>query len=191
MNLGYFCCDMFVVGQGVWCDLSLTILHDGRVVISKIFVHVYPHNLKKNDPIWLTVQPPNTKMTMENPTTRFPASHVNFRGCIFFTKGCLNYQPDLSGFGYQVGYQLVVKVNILDVFLLGACFTDCTMVNHHLNPSKQANQRNRLPAGCPKVSSCKPVEVGNLSPCLHGFIHPRWCRTSSINSITGSSGSLI
>ena len=58
---------------------------------------------------------------------------------------------DLSGFGHQVGYQLVVKVNILDVFLLGACFTDCTMVNHHLNPSKQANPRNRLPAGCPKV----------------------------------------
>ena len=43
-------------------------LHDGPVVISKIFGHVYPHKLKKNSPIWLTVQPPNTNMTMENPT---------------------------------------------------------------------------------------------------------------------------
>ena len=27
-----------------------------------------------------------------------------------------------------------------------------------------------------------PVEVGNLSHHLHGFIHPRWCKISSINS---------
>ena len=29
-----------------------------------------------------------------------------------------------------------------------------------------------------------PVEVGSLSHYLQGFIHPRWCRISSINSIT-------
>ena len=28
-----------------------------------------------------------------------------------------------------------------------------------------------------------PVEVGSLSHYLHGFIHPRRCRISSINSI--------
>ena len=28
-----------------------------------------------------------------------------------------------------------------------------------------------------------PVEVGSLSQYLQGFIHPRWCRISSINSI--------
>ena len=28
-----------------------------------------------------------------------------------------------------------------------------------------------------------PVEVGRLSRYLQGFIHPRWCRISSINSI--------
>ena len=28
-----------------------------------------------------------------------------------------------------------------------------------------------------------PVEVGSLSHLLSGFIHPRWCRISSINSI--------
>ena len=27
-----------------------------------------------------------------------------------------------------------------------------------------------------------PVEVGSLSHCLQGFIHPGWCRISSINS---------
>ena len=27
-----------------------------------------------------------------------------------------------------------------------------------------------------------PVEVGSLSHCLQGFIHPRWCRISSINN---------
>ena len=27
-----------------------------------------------------------------------------------------------------------------------------------------------------------PVEVGSLSHYLQGFIHPRWCRISSINS---------
>ena len=26
-----------------------------------------------------------------------------------------------------------------------------------------------------------PVEVGSLSHYLQGFIHPRWCRISSIN----------
>ena len=29
-----------------------------------------------------------------------------------------------------------------------------------------------------------PVEVGSLSPCLQGCIHPRWCRISSINGIS-------
>ena len=29
-----------------------------------------------------------------------------------------------------------------------------------------------------------PVEVGSLSHYLQGFIHPRWCRISAINSIT-------
>ena len=29
-----------------------------------------------------------------------------------------------------------------------------------------------------------PVEVGSLSHHLQGFIHPRWCRISSINSMT-------
>ena len=29
-----------------------------------------------------------------------------------------------------------------------------------------------------------PVEVGSLSHYLHGFIHPIWCRISSINSMT-------
>ena len=28
-----------------------------------------------------------------------------------------------------------------------------------------------------------PVEVGSLSHYLQGFLHPRWCRISSINSI--------
>ena len=28
------------------------------------------------------------------------------------------------------------------------------------------------------------AEVSSLSQCLQGFIHPRWCRISSINSIT-------
>ncbi len=28
-----------------------------------------------------------------------------------------------------------------------------------------------------------PVEVGSLSHYLQGFIHPRWCRISSINSM--------
>ena len=28
-----------------------------------------------------------------------------------------------------------------------------------------------------------PVEVGSLSQYLQGFIHPRWCGNSSINSI--------
>ena len=28
-----------------------------------------------------------------------------------------------------------------------------------------------------------PVEVGSLSSYLQGFIHPRWCRISAINSI--------
>ena len=28
-----------------------------------------------------------------------------------------------------------------------------------------------------------PVQVGNLSHYFYGFIHPRWCRISSINSI--------
>ena len=27
-----------------------------------------------------------------------------------------------------------------------------------------------------------PVEVGSLTYYLHGFIHPRWCRISAINS---------
>ena len=27
-----------------------------------------------------------------------------------------------------------------------------------------------------------PVEVGSLSHYLQGFIHPRWCRISAINS---------
>ena len=30
-----------------------------------------------------------------------------------------------------------------------------------------------------------PVEVGSLSHYLQGFIHPRWCRISAINSMTG------
>ncbi len=30
-----------------------------------------------------------------------------------------------------------------------------------------------------------PVEVGSLSHYLQGFIHPRWCRISSINSTCG------
>ena len=30
--------------------------------------------------------------------------------------------------------------------------------------------------------SGQPVEVGSLSHYLQGFIHPRWCRISSINS---------
>ena len=34
--------------------------------------------------------------------------------------------------------------------------------------------------------SCWPVEVGSLSHYLLGFIHPRWCRISSINSSTVS-----
>ena len=33
-----------------------------------------------------------------------------------------------------------------------------------------------------------PVEVGSLSHYLQGFIRPRWCRISSINSITGCLG---
>ena len=28
-----------------------------------------------------------------------------------------------------------------------------------------------------------PVEVGRLSHCLHSFVHPCWCRTSSIKNI--------
>ena len=31
-----------------------------------------------------------------------------------------------------------------------------------------------------------PVEVGSVSHYLQDFIHPRWCRISSINSIKGS-----
>ena len=31
-----------------------------------------------------------------------------------------------------------------------------------------------------------PVEVDSLSHYLQGFIHPRWCRISSINSINSS-----
>ena len=27
--------------------------------------------------------------------------------------------------------------------------------------------------------------IGSLSHCLQGFIHPRWCRISAINNITG------
>ena len=36
-----------------------------------------------------------------------------------------------------------------------------------------------------------PVEVGSLSHYLLGFIHPRWCRISSINSSTVSYFSII
>ena len=32
--------------------------------------------------------------------------------------------------------------------------------------------------------SGSPVEVGSLPHYLQGFIHPRWCRISSINSMT-------
>ena len=32
--------------------------------------------------------------------------------------------------------------------------------------------------------SGSPVEVGSLSHYLQGFVHPRWCRISSINSST-------
>ena len=35
--------------------------------------------------------------------------------------------------------------------------------------------------------SGKPVEVGSLSNYLQGFIHPRWCRSSSINRMVGAS----
>ena len=35
------------------------------------------------------------------------------------------------------------------------------------------------------------VEVGSLSPYWHGFIHPRWCRISSINSRWEGEGSSI
>ena len=36
-----------------------------------------------------------------------------------------------------------------------------------------------------------PVEVGSLSQILHGFIHPNWCRISSINSMSLSTGFLF
>ena len=38
----------------------------------------------------------------------------------------------------------------------------------------------------PKSGINSPVEVGSLSHYLQGFIHPRWCRISSINSILPS-----
>ena len=31
-----------------------------------------------------------------------------------------------------------------------------------------------------------PVEIGSLSHYLQGFIHPRWCKISAINSIHAS-----
>ena len=34
--------------------------------------------------------------------------------------------------------------------------------------------------------SCSPVEVGSFFHYLQGFIHPRWCRISFINSISHS-----
>ena len=34
------------------------------------------------------------------------------------------------------------------------------------------------------MEDIRPVEVGSLSHYLQGFIHPRWCKISSINSIT-------
>ena len=191
-------------------------LHDGPVVISKIFVHVYPNKLKKNDPVWLTVQPPNTRMTMENPTIQvdvFPIKHGDFQlamlifgGCIFFTKGCLNYQLDISGFGHQVGL-ISIKSNFFVgrprttsrskswICLVGDCFTDCTMVNHHLNPSKQANQRNSIAS----LMSKGIVDGRNPANQLRLVVYPRVdtsqvvSRISSNSSIdiTGSSGSLI
>ena len=36
----------------------------------------------------------------------------------------------------------------------------------------------------PRNPARKPVEVGSLNHYLQGFIHSRWCRISSINSIT-------
>ena len=30
--------------------------------------------------------------------------------------------------------------------------------------------------------------VGSLSHCFQGFIHPKWCRISSINNMTGRLG---
>ena len=41
-----------------------------------------------------------------------------------------------------------------------------------------------IPGGwyCWWKKSGQPVEVGSLSHVLEGFIHPRWCRISSINS---------
>ncbi len=35
----------------------------------------------------------------------------------------------------------------------------------------------------PAFTRRSPVEVGSLSHYLRGFIHPRWCRISSINSM--------
>ena len=41
----------------------------------------------------------------------------------------------------------------------------------------------KLPSDTVDGRNPAPVEVGSLSHHLQGFIHPKWCRISSINSM--------
>ena len=44
-------------------------------------------------------------------------------------------------------------------------------------------QKEKVRNSCWWIKSCKPVEVGSWNPIIYKvFLHPRWCRTSSINS---------
>ncbi len=70
----------------------------------------------------------------------------------------------------------------LELFLSAFCALECPLLSDETNDALKRYQRifdtvdGRNPA---------PVEVGSLSHYLQGFIDPRWCRISAINSIKG------
>ena len=54
-----------------------------------------------------------------------------------------------------------------------------SQVNHEAVASDLISERS---GGTVVGRNPAPVQVGSLSHDLHGLIHPRWCRISSINS---------
>ena len=98
----------------------------------------------------------------------FKGTFVSFRGCTFSVE-------DTEGVSWPISSILLTEISL----------PPCTpsfpgAFRNTLSSTLTTGQLRLLMAEIRR----SPVEVGSLSHYLQGFIHPRWCRISSINSMS-------
>ena len=97
---------------------------------------------------------------------------------------------------YHISISLTIIYDIstshLVLFSCSTCWVSQTAKTGPIHPLRSTQRSVHQPqiqgrkTYCWWKKCCWPVEVGTLSHCLQGFIHPRWCKLSSINGIVRS-----